>query len=148
MIIKMIKFCTYCGFPANQRDHIHPKARNNGRGDGVTVPSCFECNISLSDRPFFTVKERASFLLAYYSQRWGMSILENQAQQYRLAHLSLVVFTEYLTKTKIYTYKNHTKKCLFCNKNFQSRRINTMYCSSSCNGYAQRKSKNNSPHKA
>ncbi len=93
-------FCTYCGFPANQRDHLNPKARNMGRSVGITVWACRECNVTLSDRPFFTIEDRAKFLLMFFIKRWGVDILEDQKKQYRLAHLAFIAFGDQLFKRK------------------------------------------------
>lgn len=63
--------CIYCGIPAVEKDHIHPRARMAARrGDGAVVPACRECNVVLSDKPLFAVNERALFLLQYYTCKW------------------------------------------------------------------------------
>lgn len=38
------KWCTYCGVPATEVDHIVPRSRGGGLDDDNLTPACFECN--------------------------------------------------------------------------------------------------------
>ncbi len=54
--------CTYCGEPADTRDHVPPKvvAPFNRK----TVPACHRCNCSiLLDKFLITVEERRAYVL-------------------------------------------------------------------------------------
>jgi hypothetical protein len=61
--------CTYCGMPAEAKDHIVPISYNYSRRPpnapkhgGVTVDCCNECNNILSNKFLCTVEARAAEL--------------------------------------------------------------------------------------
>ena len=71
----MVK-CIYCGVPANALDHIIPvsytdvsrRAAKYNREN--TVPSCNECNSTLSNKWLPTISERAAFLIEHYNIKY------------------------------------------------------------------------------
>lgn len=61
--------CTYCGFPAECRDHVVPVSmkrvfRNYRRKE--IVPACLDCNRLSGDYPAYDVLSKAMFLLRKY----------------------------------------------------------------------------------
>ena len=65
------KRCEYCGDIATTRDHIIPRSylRNTGKPNwrnSQWVYACSQCNSILSNHLFFTVSERARYLLGQY----------------------------------------------------------------------------------
>ena len=61
-----MKYCTYCGDLATDRDHVIPLAWYGGTRvfrNKEIVPACKECNRSiLKDRPYFTVEDRCEYV--------------------------------------------------------------------------------------
>ena len=67
---KALKICYYCGFPANERDHVIPRSvierlksisiTNESVIEGrvLIVPACHECNRILSDSYQNSLEER------------------------------------------------------------------------------------------
>lgn len=54
--------CTYCGQPATELDHVIPVSyggKERSRANDVVVPCCSTCNIWLSNKPVFTIADRA-----------------------------------------------------------------------------------------
>jgi hypothetical protein len=43
---RVIGICTYCGRPANTRDHIIPRCRGGSDDPSNLTPACLECNAS------------------------------------------------------------------------------------------------------
>lgn len=66
--------CIYCGDYYQCRDHVIPVSYNQVYRDykhGATVYCCNECNSLLSNKAYFTIQDRASYLLeAYRKKRW------------------------------------------------------------------------------
>lgn len=65
------KICTYCGNPADTRDHVTPwswnstyrrRAKAGKLGRGQKVPACGDCNNLLNDVPIFTVEGRRAYV--------------------------------------------------------------------------------------
>lgn len=66
--------CTYCGEQADCYDHTIPVAyrhntRNNHENRNHAVPCCTECNTTLGAAPFFTIRERAEYILKKYTYK-------------------------------------------------------------------------------
>lgn len=66
--------CTYCGEHADCYDHTIPIAyrhntRSNNENRTYAVPCCTECNTVLGSAPFFTIRERADYILKKYLKR-------------------------------------------------------------------------------
>jgi hypothetical protein len=67
------KICIYCGFPAQDIDHVVPVSRQPGRRrefcKEFLVNSCRLCNLYLSARLFSTFFERLNWLRAKYESK-------------------------------------------------------------------------------
>ena len=67
--------CIYCGNTTSKtRDHVisvswsgHKRQYNPGE----TVKCCLECNVSLSNKPFFSISNRANYLSNYYTKKYS-----------------------------------------------------------------------------
>lgn len=73
-IFKGLRHCAYCGDLATTRDHLIPRSylRNTGKPHWPTsqwVPACQQCNSILYNKLFFTVQERARYLLKQYQTK-------------------------------------------------------------------------------
>lgn len=44
-------FCSYCGSPAQSRDHVVPRAKGGLNDIRNYVPACRSCNQSKADKP-------------------------------------------------------------------------------------------------
>ena len=88
--------CTYCGEHADCYDHTIPVAyRHNTRkfeNRTYAVPSCTECNTTLGAAPFFTIKERADYILKKYLHKhkkiinhveWSEEELEEMSNEFK-----------------------------------------------------------------
>ena len=64
--------CTYCGEPADTRDHVIPSTTRGCvlNGKEHTVACCKECNSVLSSRPYYTIGARAAYLEEAYRKRY------------------------------------------------------------------------------
>ena len=74
LIRNKMSACIYCGNTTGiTRDHVIAVSwtgfkRSYSKGD--TVKCCRECNISLSDKPFFCISKRANYLANHYSKKY------------------------------------------------------------------------------
>lgn len=89
--------CTYCGEHADCYDHTIPIAYRQNTRKGFenrtyAVPSCTECNTTLGAAPFFTIKERADYILKKYLQKhkkiinhveWSEEELEDMSNEFK-----------------------------------------------------------------
>jgi hypothetical protein len=71
-----LELCIYCGAIATQRDHLKPRRYKFIFGINAddfshvkTVPSCQQCNQSLTNCLDFTMRGRAAFLVDYYTEK-------------------------------------------------------------------------------
>ncbi len=77
--------CTYCGVEAEERDHLipisydHTDRRHISYSRHQTVPSCRECNSTLSDIYITTIADRAEHLANRYRRRWRSDLAVKQA---------------------------------------------------------------------
>lgn len=67
--------CTYCGEPADTRDHIIPWASQGSKKEKTfenqeLTSACLECNVLLGDKLFVTIPQRAAYLLKKIPQRY------------------------------------------------------------------------------
>lgn len=67
--------CTYCGEAASDKDHVIPRAseadhKKNHFNKKNTVPSCRECNLTLSSRYILTISDRSKFLIEAYTNKF------------------------------------------------------------------------------
>lgn len=62
--------CMYCGDTAGTIDHVPPQSRRetlkelglDKQCEYVEVRCCMECNLLLSDKPFWTIKDRRNYI--------------------------------------------------------------------------------------
>ena len=85
--------CTYCGIAANSLDHIIPVSYNQTLRKNVkyskenTVPSCTECNSSLSNIWLPTIPERAGCLLEKYNKKYKKLLNQPEWEDWEIEEL-------------------------------------------------------------
>lgn len=70
--------CVYCGENAESLDHIIPQNYkgyyNRSYNQKYVVPSCQECNSTLSDKFLHTISERTNYLWNKYNKKYKKHI--------------------------------------------------------------------------
>lgn len=72
--------CIYCGHPADQTDHIHPRCAGGGDEPSNVAPACKSCNSSKSseDVEFFLAKH-PEILVRVWLHQAGYDVLSDLA---------------------------------------------------------------------
>ena len=68
--------CTYCGEPADTKDHVipvswnHMSRKNADYSNKKVVPACNQCNLTLGNIAYHTIQTRASYLIQKYMKKY------------------------------------------------------------------------------
>lgn len=75
--------CVYCGQPKQHIDHCPPLTWVNAYGSDYfinnqipffKVPACRDCNLMLSDKPYFTIRQRKGYVAACLRDRFSKDL--------------------------------------------------------------------------
>lgn len=85
--------CTYCGEPAEEKDHAppikwmklkQPAFFKERKIPLLVVPSCFECNRTLGGKELFTIEERQLFIYQHLAvNEYDLRMQEPHSMQER-----------------------------------------------------------------
>jgi hypothetical protein len=68
--------CLYCGHPADQEDHIHPRCDGGGDQRSNLAPACKSCNSAKGGRPVeFFLREHPVVLARVRAYQAGQDVL-------------------------------------------------------------------------
>ena len=90
------KKCTYCGYTSECREHVIPVAylgltRSYDSSINWIVPSCNRCNEFAGSVVFFSIPEKAEFILKSYRKKYKLMLLTEEWEEHELIELDYLL---------------------------------------------------------
>ncbi len=90
-----VQICSYCGDPANTKDHVLPLiwADNQLEGQHIIVPACSDCNAMAGGKKFVGIYEKLRWLHKRLAKKYARVLCTPDWSEEELEGLDLVLRT-------------------------------------------------------